>query len=784
MIPKKWMLAFICCFLFGLLIPAYEGAAVERAPEHALNLPTPFAEAVDLGAGPLAGQSQGAAIGDGELYFANSGSPAVFYAVDSESGEVIYSQTMPGLDVVWAITIGSDGNVYFAGTSNGIVYRYLPEEKKIEELGVNASGDKWIWELEASNDGKIYGATYPRAKVFELDIETKEYKDLGRLHPDQKYTRGLGITDEALYAGTGSTAYLYRFDRETGEKTEIPTPVTGTTTMISNIWEYNDRLFVVNGTSLHILDHETFEPIRSLTWQDDIASDGYISPPSPDNPDVVYFKNKNTFHLWSYNMKTDKLEKVGAGIDLPTTSTRSMKWLTTKDEEGREKHVLALMSNRNEYVVIDLEKETSTVLYPDVELSGLDIQALEIAPDGKVYMSGYQGSIAVYDPKENKYILQKRDPHQIEGMGFLDGKVYMGAYGGARIYEYDPQAAYNFTKDNDSNNPKLIHTIPQGQSRPFAFASGDGMLFAGTVPDYGKLGGTFSMYDAATGQWHDEEHIIQDQSIIGLAYNNGKVFGGSGIFGGLGIEPSQQTAKMFEFDVKSKKTDIFELAIPGFKIPQMIGELSFGPDGLLWGIAWGQDDQKEDAFAIFAMDQKTKKVEKHRILLKGNKKGSSWRPFFIRWGEDGLMYTTIARQLIAFDPDSLESAKVLDEPVNLMDVDQNGNIYYAKGSNLMMLPVALHAVEMKVKKPKIKVGEPLKIQVEARLANGKKVDSSGFKVTYESSDRSVIEVVDGQIVGKSIGRASIKATIDMYGQTMTTEPLSVRVQPGHYPHKK
>ncbi|MFK4997037.1 hypothetical protein ACI2OX_04010 [Bacillus sp. N9] len=204
--------------------------------------------------------------------------------------------------------------------------------------------------------------------------------------------------------------------------------------MISNIWEYNNRLFVVNGTSLHILDLETYEPIRSMNWSDEIASDGFISPPSPLNSDLVYFKNKNTFHLWTYNIATDEISKVEPTINLPTTSTKTMKWLK---KDGKD--VLAMISTRNEYVIYDPTTGASNTMYPKVDLSGLDIQALEAGPDGNIYLSGYQGSIAVYDTKAMKYTLQERDPHQIEGIGFLNGKVYMGAYGGARMYEYDPK---------------------------------------------------------------------------------------------------------------------------------------------------------------------------------------------------------------------------------------------------------------------------------------------------------------------------------------------------------
>ncbi len=666
------------CFS-GQPASAYSKTGKENPPQQGFQ----FGEAVDLGEGPLASQAMGATIGDDEVYFANNGSPAIFYAIDSESGEVNFKQSLPGQDVIWAITIGSDGNVYFAGTAGGNLYRYDPAAKAIEDLGDNTTGDKWIWEVEASIDGKIYGATYPNAKSFEYDIASGTFKDLGRMNMTEQYTRGIGVTEDALYAGTGSKAYLYRIDRKTYEKTEIPTPVTGTDTMISNIWEYGDRLFVVNGTSLHVLDSFNHTLIRTIHYQDAVSTDGFISAPSPLDTDIMYFKNKNTHQLWTYNIQKDEIAIVGDGIDLPSTSTRTMKWV---ERDGEQQ--LAMMYTRNELVFFNPRTGEHDVIYPDVEMTGLDIQALESDASGeKLYLSGYQGSIAIYDTKKQAFTLQERDPHQIEGFGFLNNKVYMGAYGGARIYVYDPKKDYLFTRNNETNNPKLIYSVPTQQSRPFTFASGDNHLFTGTISDYGKLGGSFAAYDAKRKKWSSIENIIENQSIIGLAYKKGKVYGGSAIYGGLGINPTETTAKMFEYDVKKKKVKQFPLKLKGLKNPQMIGELSFGPDGLLWGIAWGQDRDDRNAYTLFAMDEKRKRIMKEKTVFHDLAKGSNWRPFYIRWGKDGMMYTTIGRKLSVFNPKTMNHKVLVEGTVNLMDLDRKGNVYYAKGSRLYMLPV-------------------------------------------------------------------------------------------------
>src|SRR5690606_4601932 len=124
------------------------------------NILNDFGRPVSLGDATLVAKTQGAAIGNGEIYFGASGSPAAFYALDALTGRVIASEALPGSDVVWAVAIGSDGNAYLTGTKTGILYRYKPHDQIFEELGVNPS-NAFVWDLDASSDGKIYGSTYP-----------------------------------------------------------------------------------------------------------------------------------------------------------------------------------------------------------------------------------------------------------------------------------------------------------------------------------------------------------------------------------------------------------------------------------------------------------------------------------------------------------------------------------------------------------------------------------------------------------------------------------------------
>ncbi len=729
-----------------------------------LKLPYSLGKQIDLGSAAVVAQTAGAAFGEDELYFVNNGTPAVFHAVDAATGEVLFSKPVPGADVVWGITVGSDRNVYFSSTKDGILYRYKPTEKIMETLGANPTRDKFIWELEASSDGKVYGATFPQGKVFEYDILSSSFKDLGHLKETEQYARGIGVTDDVIYAGTGAVAHLYKMDRKTLEKEEIPTPFTGQTTMISNVWEYGNRLFVTTGLNVEVLDASTYESVGSF------VSNGFVSPPSPYDENIVYFEDRESKQLWQYDMATDKAERTGAGIDYPITQTKTMKWL---EVEGVQQ--LAMLSSRNEYVLYNPQAGIAKTVIPEVEQIGVEMNSLEIGPDSNVYIGGYQSSFTVLDSKTNQYKLQKPNPYQIEDIGFLGGKVYLGTYGGARIYEYDPKKPYRYTNGGPQDNPKEVYAIPDGQSRPYTFASGDGYLFAGTIPDYGLLGGSLAVYDSKKKKWESYRNIIKNQSITGLAYRKEVVYGSSNIVGGLGVTPTETRAKMFSFHVKNKKTETFDLELDELVNPQQIGELAFGPDGLLWGTAWGQNKEGTNVFSIFAMDPKRKTVIKEKHIGQANR-GSNYRPFYMRWSPDGFLYTTAGREILVIDPKDLSSVKIASGTINMMDLDEYGNVYFGKGSKLYMMPVPLGKAELKDKKVSLKIGGIKDLKLKAALANGKNIDGKNLKIEYVSSDNEVVMATEDGIKAISKGIANVHAVVSYHDSVIETKAITVKVK--------
>ncbi|MFJ7935646.1 hypothetical protein [Sporosarcina sp. NPDC096371] len=670
-VPNNAAYARLAFYSGGIsLTEAYfDDVTFELAEEDKL-LERDYQDATNLGEMVQVQLGQAAAIqenkmGENEVYYHSNGLPGTFSVIDAETGKLKFSEVIKGTEALWAMTVGPDKNVYFAGTGDGKLYRYVPELKKIEELGVNPSDD-WVWDLEATADGKIYGSTYPHASVFEYDIATGKFRNYGTVKEGQQYARGIAVTDDHIYVGIGTTKHLFKVDRVTGEKEEVILEGhSGEDGMIENIFVVNDKLFVSVGTiNMLVIDPATNKVMHTFQYSN------MISNPSPHNANLVYYKFQN--RLYQYDFSTNQ-STVIEGIPLlpDTVRVKAMEWITLTSGET----VLAMVTQYGEFMLYEPTTNDMKFIELDISSQAVAIQALETGHDGKLYMGGYQRGMSIYNPFAKELEVNISSFAQPEGIGFLNGKVYYGTYVGAMMYSYDP-----FLDVDLNSNPKFEYDITDQQDRPFAITSGDDKLFVGTVPDYGILGGVLAIYDEKTDKWSQYRNIVQDQSIIALAYQDGKLYGGTSVWGGLGVDPKAKEAKIFVWDVETgKKIEEFTPTIPGIdETPRMIGGLSFGPDGNLWGAVDG---------TIFAMNPKTKEIVKSKVIRPSLYNSSKWFPYRLQWAPDGMLYTTLSRKLIAIDPDTLAYQVLVEDFMNNMSLGVDGSIYYALGSELYQIAV-------------------------------------------------------------------------------------------------
>ena len=154
------------------------------------------------------------------------------------------------------------------------------------------------------------------------------------------------------------------------------------------------------------------------------------------------------------------------------------------------------------------------------------------------------------------------------------------------------------------------------------------------------------------------------------------MYGGTSVWGGLGSDPVAKEAEMFIWDVENEKlVKSFTLDIPNIdEAPRMIGDLTFGPDGLLWGVVDG---------TIFAYDIETESVVKSKMIQPSLYNSSKWFPYRLHFAPDGLIYSTVSRKLVAIDPETLDHKIVVDKFMNNMTIGLDGTIYYALKNELL-----------------------------------------------------------------------------------------------------
>jgi hypothetical protein len=689
-----------------------------------------------------------------------NGAPAVFYAVDPLTGNVVFTQKLPGIDTVWAIVPGSDGNIYFSGTSNGILYRYLPDAKKIESLGKNPC-ENFVWALKASRDGKIYGGTYPSAKVFEYDIATGTFRDFGTVKPGENYVRGVGVSDDYIYAGIGADYYLIQINRKTGEMRDINFPGRGEPGFINNIEFYEGHAIIRYAREkFFVLDEQSGQTIDTVT-----GIFGDFSPPSPYNPDLTYYRKDND--LYTYNWKTRESTKIEGILALNSYfGNNLLDWITLKNGDKAGKKVLIGNYLDGEYFLYDPEDNDFQTYHPQIDGAPVNLISLKTGPDGKLYAGAIYRAMSIYNPETRQIEQQEVGMPQVEGMGILNGNMYFGTYSGAEIYRYNPTQPFHFSQDA-SGNPGKVYDIEESQDRPHAFASGDGKLFIGTIPNYGALGGALTVYVEQSGSWKVYRNVVQDQTIVGMAYRDGKLYGSTNIWGGLGIEPKATEAKIFVWDVaKGQKITEFTPEIPGLdQKPQSIGRLTFGPDGLLWGATGG---------TIFALNPDTYEVVKSKVIYDYP---ATAYPIYLEWGDDGLLYTTVGRNLTVIAPNTLDY-KMLKENVHVIALARDGSIFYLTGSaqsQLFQLPVPLKEVSLTAPGAAMRQGMTASVTVTGILANGKTSSMPGASFEYFSSNPDAISIKDGVMTAQHAGAAEIWSRVSWNGTTMESNKITISV---------
>ncbi|MGP3930017.1 hypothetical protein [Nonomuraea sp. KM88] len=576
--------------------------------------------------------------------------PALLGIRDARDGRLIDERPLPLALGSWAVTVAPDHSVY-VGSYNatagamGRLFRYEPDSDRVSELGIPVATETFVWTVAASPDGSaVYGGTSPTGRLFRHDTANGTTTDLGSPVPGEQFVRDLAVgPDGTVYAGVGAESMKVAVVGSGGTVERVIEPPVEGAGYAYDVAVTGRHLLVRFVTSAGAALMGVYD-LRENVWKDVVEDVGSLTVGGGRlGHDLYLFQGGE---LVRYDLKTEKITKLGF-TDHGGGAARTLGWLG---------HTLVGTSSTGR--IWHFDRRTGQGRLLDGTLTGqpVSIRSLGAGPDGHVYAGGFfTGGLAAYDPATGE-TRSWPDVGQSEGIVSHKGKLYLGVYPGARIYEFDGSA------------PRLLLDLgAQEQDRPFAMISAGDWLAFGTVPKSGTLGGALGLLDPATGRTVIKRNIIPGHSVIGLAYRDGVVYGATSGFGGTSAPQGEGVA--FAYDIATDSLKWRRVPVPG---DLALGSITFDDAGRLWGLT---------PDALFELDPatgRTVRTVKHQTY--------PWDTVTQVWLDTnlvfhkGFLWGKVQGKAYRIDPGTM-AFTLIARPISNLLLGPDGHLYLSRFEN-------------------------------------------------------------------------------------------------------
>ncbi len=447
-------------------------------------------------------------------HMAASGEITFLLQIDPATGAVSRYDLPEGLGA-WNSIAGPDGRVYLgvAGAEPGVaLWAFDPAtpERGLFHVADLSDTETVIWRLAAGDDA-IYGGTYPNAQVLAYQISTGEVRTHGSFTPTGTYARPIFAgADGWVYAGIGTDDWdLIALDPRTGE----------------------------------------FHSVRT----DEQRQRGSMLPEGWTAWGRIYRAQDRTVHYWD----NDGWHRLWNGESIAVADEEIGRWEKQPMEDGR---VLGVFQPDGRYALVNRDTEEATWYEARYEAPASRLFMVANGPDGSIYGSSIIPLVMFrHDPVTGRNE-QLGNPTtaggEIYSMAVRHELLYVSAYPGSYLSVYDPSQPWSFGTEAGSN-PRGFGPLGDGHCRPHSTTVGpDGLLYIGSTPDYGQLGGAMAVFDPE--RWEvvaNYRNLVPDQSITALTYDpdTGLILGGTSIVGGGGSTPTAAEGVIFAWDPREKR---------------------------------------------------------------------------------------------------------------------------------------------------------------------------------------------------------------------------------------
>lgn len=525
----------------------------------------------------------------------------------------------------WGFTFDLEGRIYLGSYYGAHLLRFDPKTEEWQDLGQPA-GEKesFICELTTDSDGKIWGGTFPSAKLFSYDPKTGVVEEFGRMDPDQFYCYPKAGEDDLIYCSIQfQKKDIVVFDPKNKTKTSLLSPGDRKPGRIRLIKGMDGKIYA------KITPEESWFRIEEGKRLIPVSESSIPFPPQQKLPDG------RTFSVINNKILRIQDPKGGGWKEVPLS----------------------------------------------YEASGSFIFTLGLGPDGRIYGSSMLPlRLFVYDPETLSLInLGKAasSDGEVYSMGAYKGRLYLSSYPEGRLSVFDPNKPLRFGQDEEAN-PRDLGPMGEGLYRPRTMVAGPyGKIYIGGYPDYGQLGGSFSIFDPEKKERRNYRHMIENQSIASLAYIEkvDLLAIGSSVRGGSGTHPVEKVAKLCLWDPKEERKVFETTPVLGAKT---ILSLAVTFDGILYGIT---DNKK-----VFVFDPERKEIKKVLSL-------EFEKPIEIslQSGPDGRLYGLAKEAIFTIDPkkDQISIIGTPPTPITSGMALRGRKIYYGSGAHLYEFEIPL-----------------------------------------------------------------------------------------------
>jgi hypothetical protein len=487
------------------------------------------------------------------ISYSYTGNTADVVALDPNTGEYqVFTSPDKTISVAWGLAVGPDGKIYVGTTGKAKLLRIDPKAGTIVDLGRASETESYIWQLVVGADNRLYGCTYPNAKLVRYDPNTGKMEDLGRMDPKEQYARFIAASEDGfIYTGIGfSRSHLVAYEIRSGQHRDILPAQYGM-----------ERVNVMRGDDGKAYA-EVYRPGGGVLQH--FRLEGWNAAPIP------------------------------ADQQRPIASPNRLK-------DGR------IISSISDGTIDVLDPKTKQVTKHAYRYAGkeIDVFRLALGPDGLLYGST---AMPLYLFRLNPATGQLTNigrPGGGEVYSFLpySDRLLMAGYSSlSPLMVYKPKQPYGPGAPGDSN--PLLVTYPGADAgwRPMAMIAGPaGDVYVGSIPGYGLLGGSLTVFDPATSRVKSSDEVIPSQSIVSLTRWKDLIVGGTTVRGGGGSFPTEREAKIFLWD-PVKRRRIFDMVpVPS---ADSITDLVTAANGQVFGLA----GTSPSADQLFVFDPAKRKV--------------------------------------------------------------------------------------------------------------------------------------------------------------------------------